>query len=75
MLDDVTLRFMDWVGNRPHGVVLTYNYQSRKQWAEYFLRCGLKEETWTSEVSLYAWPFSLLVGRKLHFVAMLGKTG
>src|SRR6267143_5689369 len=25
ILDDVTLRFMDWVGNRPHGVVLTYN--------------------------------------------------
>jgi len=75
MLDDVTLRFMDWVGNRPHGVVLTYNYQSRKQWAEHFLRCGLKEETWTSEVSLYPWPFSLIVGRKLHFVAMLRKTG
>jgi len=23
ILDDVTLRLMDWVGNRPHGVVLT----------------------------------------------------
>ncbi|HEY6946493.1 MAG TPA: class I SAM-dependent methyltransferase [Candidatus Acidoferrum sp.] len=72
-LDNLTLRFMDWVGNRPHGVVLTYNYQSRKQWAEHFLRCGLKEETWTSEVPLYSWPFHLVIGRGLHFVALLRK--
>src|SRR6266849_353506 len=31
IFDDVTLRLMDWVGNRPHGVVLTYNYQSRAE--------------------------------------------
>lgn len=74
ILDDVTLRFMDWVGNRPHGVVLTYNYQSRKQWAAHFSTCGLKEETWKEDVPLYAWPFSLLIGRRLHFIALLKKT-
>lgn len=73
IFDNFTLRFMDWVGNRPHGVVLTYNYQSRKQWAEYFCKCGLKEETWTTSVPLYPWPFSLVVGRGLHFVALLRK--
>jgi hypothetical protein len=26
----VTLRFMDWVGNRPHHVPLTYNYWPEK---------------------------------------------
>jgi 2-polyprenyl-3-methyl-5-hydroxy-6-metoxy-1,4-benzoquinol methylase len=26
------LRFMDWVGNAPHGVVLPYNYWSSGQW-------------------------------------------
>lgn len=73
-LDDITLRFMDWVGNRPHGVALTYNYQSKKEWEEHFSRCGLQEETWMCAVPLYPWPFSLVVGRKLHFVAMLRKT-
>lgn len=73
-LDDITLRFMDWVGNRPHGVPLTYNYQSRKQWAKYFSQCGLNEEGWTSNVPLYPWPFNLVVGRRLHFVALLRKT-
>ena len=73
VLDDVTLRFMDWVGNRPHGVVLTYNYQSRKEWAEHFSQCGLAEESWTAHVPLYAPPFHLLVGRGLHFVSLLRK--
>jgi SAM-dependent methyltransferase len=72
-LDDATLRFMDWVGNRPHGVVLTYNYQSRREWAEHFLKCGLAEESWTTQVLLYPQPFSLLVGRGLHFVSLLRK--
>ena len=72
-LDDVTLRFMDWVGNRPHGVVLTYNYQSRKEWAEHFSKCGLEEVSWTTQVPLYPPPFSLLVGRGLHFVSLLRK--
>jgi len=73
-LDEVTLRLMDWVGNRPHGVVLTYNYQSRRKWKEYFLRCGLAEASWTSRVPLYQPPVSLLAGRGLHFVSLLRKT-
>ncbi len=73
-LDDATLRFMDWVGNRPHGVVLKYNYQSRKEWAEHFSRCGLAEETWTTRVPLYPPPVSLVAGRGLHFVSLLRKT-
>lgn len=72
--DNATLRFMDWVGNRPHGVVLTYNYQSREQWAKHFSNCGLAEVSWTTEVPLYRAPFSLLVGRGLHFVSLLRRT-
>jgi SAM-dependent methyltransferase len=74
IFDHVILRFMDWVSNRPHGVVLTYNYQSRKEWAEYFEECGLTEMTWTAQVPLYAPPVSLLAGRGLHFVSLLRKT-
>ena len=73
VLDDITLRFMDWVGNRPQGVVLTYNYKSRKEWAEYFSKCGLQEVSWNAEVPLYPWPFRFVVGRGLHFVALLRK--
>jgi len=72
-LDNATLKFMDWIGNRPHGVVLTYNYQSRKQWTSYFASCGLVETNWTTKVLLYPPPFSLIVGRGLHFVGLLKK--
>jgi SAM-dependent methyltransferase len=73
IFDDITLRFMDWVGNRPHGVVLPYNYQSGKQWKEFFLECGLAEENWTTRMPLYPFPMSLFVGRGLHFVSLLVK--
>ena len=73
-IDNLTLRFMDWVGNRPHGVVLTYNYQNRKQWTEQFSDSGLSEVNWTTQVPLYAWPLRLLVGSRLHFVSLLRKT-
>jgi SAM-dependent methyltransferase len=73
IFDHLTLRFMDWVGNRPHGVVLTYNYQSRSRWEEYFLKCGLAETNWSTQVPLYPAPVSLLAGRGLHFVSLLRK--
>lgn len=74
LLDDVTLRFMDWVGNRPHDVPLTYRYQSREQWTECFSQCGLRADSWTTDVPLYPAPLSFVVGRGLHFVASLNKT-
>jgi SAM-dependent methyltransferase len=72
-LDFKTLQFMDWVGNRPHGVRLPYNYLSHKQWEATFAKCGLSIARWTTAVPLYPFPFSLLVGRNLHFVALLEK--
>jgi SAM-dependent methyltransferase len=74
VFDHLTLRLMDWVGNRPHGVVLTYNYQSRKDWKEYFSKCGLAETSWSTQVPLYPAPVSFIAGRGLHFVALLRKT-
>jgi len=72
--DHATLRFMDWVGNRPHGVTLTYNYQNRAQWNAAFAACGLKVATFGTELGLYPAPFSALVGRNLHFVSLLRKS-
>jgi SAM-dependent methyltransferase len=73
-VDFGTLQFMDWVGNRPHGVILPYNYRSRAQWEEHFRQAGLKVREWQERVALYPFPFSAIFGRKLHFVALLGKT-
>lgn len=72
-VDHATLRLMDWVGNRPHGVTLTYNYQSRAQWNAHFAACGLTIAAFTTDLRLYPAPFSLVVGRNLHFVALLQK--
>jgi SAM-dependent methyltransferase len=72
-LAGATLRLMDWVGNRPHGVPLPYNYQSRRKWKEHFAACGLDEVQWTTQVPLYPAPFSLIFGREMHFVALLDK--
>jgi SAM-dependent methyltransferase len=72
--DHATLRFMDWVGNRPHGVTLTYHYQSRAQWDAHFAAAGLRAASREANIPLYPAPFSALVGRGLHFVATLHKT-
>jgi len=74
-LDFKTLQLMDWVGNRPHGVVLPYNYKSRRQWDAYFSDAGFKVCDWQDDVPLYPFPFSAFFGRKLHFVALLEKQG
>ncbi len=73
-LDCKTLKFMDWVGNRPHGVVLPYNYQSRVQWDRCFVETGLKVKDWQAEIPLYPWPFRAVFGRHLHFIALVEKT-
>jgi hypothetical protein len=72
-IDFYTLKFMDWVGNRPHGVVLPNNYQSRSQWDTYFANAQLSLKAWRDQVPLYPFPFSGIFGRKLHFVALLEK--
>ena len=72
--DFMTLQGMDWVGNRPHGVVLPHTYQSRDQWNGLFAEAGLRVREWNSRIPLYPFPFSALFGRGLHFIALLEKT-
>jgi SAM-dependent methyltransferase len=67
----MTLRLMDWVGNAPHGVVLPYNYASRRQWDIWFAEARLGVDRFSTDVPLYPAPFSAVFGRKLHFVARL----
>jgi len=68
-----TLRFMDWVGNRGHDVVLPYNYLPRTRWNQIFSGAGLQVDAWRGELGLYPDPASWLFDRQLHFVARLTK--
>ena len=70
-LDHFTLRLMDWVGNRPHGVVLPYAYLSERQWETLYGDVGLTEQKVDRAIPLYPAPFSFIFGRKLHFVSLL----
>jgi SAM-dependent methyltransferase len=71
LLADATLRFMDWVGNARHGVVLPYNYLSRLEWLAAFSKFDLSVETWNGTLGLYPWFANVFFGRSLHFVARL----
>jgi SAM-dependent methyltransferase len=69
LLADATLRFMDRVGNRRHGVALPHNYWTRDRWREAFESWGMGIDRWQEELQLYRYPASLLFDRSLHFLA------
>lgn len=70
-MSKLTLRLMDWVGNKPHEVVLPYNYWTLRQWKLAFRRLGLVPEVWIETLRLYP-PFAdWIFGRSLHFVTSL----
>jgi SAM-dependent methyltransferase len=70
-LAGVTLRFMDWVGNSPHGVSLPYNYWDRQKWLDVCERLGLKIGVWRADLNIYPWPATWIFDRSLHFLARL----
>lgn len=63
-----TLRFMDDVGNRRHGVRLPYNYWPRSRWLEAIRSLGMRVTFWRDHLGLYPWPASMAFDRRLHFV-------
>lgn len=71
LLAGSTLRFMDWVGNAPHGVVLPYNYWPHEKWHESFASMNVKVDVWKENLRLYPRPADWLFGRSLHFVSRL----
>lgn len=66
-----TLRFMDWVGNRAHGVALPYRYLSPEEWARLYARVGLEVVEVHERLGLYPAPWTWLFDRSLHLVALL----
>jgi len=72
-LDRWTLRVMDWIGSRPHGVHIPYQYRSHSQWQELYSRAGVVLITTDTHIPLYPIPFSIVFGRNLHFISLLKK--
>ncbi len=72
-VDELMLRMMDWVGNRPHGVALVCNYRSKHEWHQLFESCGLRVASWDETLQLYWLILNPLFGRRLHFIARLEK--
>ena len=70
---NATLKFMDWVGNRHHGVVLPYEYWSYDEWMDAIGKLSLSVKLWRSTFKLYPWPASWLFDRSLHFITLLEK--
>lgn len=71
LLAGATLRFMDWVGNAPHGIPLPYNYWPERRWRDTFRRIGLSPTAWLTKLRIYPVPASWLFDRSLHFIARL----
>ncbi len=71
--DRKKLMFMDWVGNRAHGVVLHYNYLSSSEWEISFDKAKLKIVTKKDAFKLYPMPFDYIFGGPLHCLYLLMK--
>jgi SAM-dependent methyltransferase len=66
-----TLRFMDEVANRRHGIALPFRYLRRAEWETLFAECGLEEARTDTLPELYPAPASWVFGRRLHFFTQL----
>jgi SAM-dependent methyltransferase len=66
-----TLRFMDHVGNRRHGVALPCNYWSDARWQAAWSELGLTLEHYQTRLGLYPRPAKWLFEDGLHFLARL----
>ena len=71
LLSNATLRFMDWVGNKPHGVVLPYNYWKEVQWKQAFKDLQAEVLIWRGNLQLYPYFADLFFGRNLHLITKL----
>ncbi len=63
-----TLKWMDYVGNAPHGVSLPYRYLEQNQWDELFRECGIVPRVVVRRLGLYPRWADPWFGRSLHFV-------
>lgn len=67
----LTLAFMDRVGNARFGVASPGHYLDRGEWMELFRLAGLRVNFWSEDLRIYPKPLDWLFGRSLHFLAQL----
>jgi SAM-dependent methyltransferase len=65
------LAFMDWVGNRPHGVVLPYNYLSAAEWDQCWALLGSSPDVYLTRLGLYPWFVRPFFEYGLHFMCRI----
>ena len=70
-LNEPFLKFMDYVGNKRHGVALPYDYWSESKWRSEFDRLSWQVDEWNTSLNIYSPLYSWLFDRNLHFVAKL----
>ena len=68
---DLTLRFMDWVGNARHGVPLPYLFWTQAQWRSAFADLGLSVDVVRRRLGLYPMPWNLAFEKRMHFIVRL----
>ncbi len=66
------LRFMDWIGNSRHGIVLPYNYWSEQRWRSTFTELGFTITEYRQNLGLYPPPAKWIFDGSLHFISRLG---
>jgi SAM-dependent methyltransferase len=69
--DRARLTFLDWFGNRPFGIPMTYTFFSSRQWRELFARAGLTVEKQVRHLQTCPPPFYYPLDHDLHFIAQL----
>lgn len=69
------LRFMDWVGNERHGVVLPYNYWSSARWSQAFAELGVTVSEDRRSLGIYPPPAEWVFGDGLHRLTRLDVGG
>ena len=74
VIDNLTLRFMDRLGNIHHRVALPYMYWSEERWFGAFETLNLRVGVWRRDLKLYPRPVRWIFERSLHFIARLDKT-
>jgi ubiquinone/menaquinone biosynthesis C-methylase UbiE len=72
-IDRMILSFMDWIGNRAHGVKLPYNYLSSNSWNTAIARANLDIINSVDSIQIYPFPIDYFFGRKLHNLLLLRK--
>jgi len=72
--DAFILKFLDWVGNRHHGVVLPYNYFSRAEWEAILVKNNLRENKRLEKIpGMYPFFFQNAIGERIQFMAELSR--